>query len=95
MGICLNYINTNFRKRRIKLTKPQKMLKTQIGGTEGGGEFLPLCLSTNVMWPQRVNTWVHILTLVPFDVAHIGMHHIKNDKMTIPTCAAQLSYIAS
>ena len=24
MGMCLNYINTNFRKKQIKLTKPQK-----------------------------------------------------------------------
>ena len=49
MGMSLNYINTNLEKKQIKLTKPQKMLKTQIGGTEGGGGFLPLCLSTNVM----------------------------------------------
>ena len=71
------------------------MLKTQAGGKTRGGEFLPLCLSANVMWPQRINTWVHILTLVLFYVAHIGMHHIKSDKMTISTCAAQLGYIAS
>ena len=41
MGMCLNYINTNCRKKQIKLTKPQKMLKTQIGGTEKGRGISP------------------------------------------------------
>ena len=80
MGMCLNISRTkNFKNTRFanKAQIVSKDWETKMQRRQRvSGEFLPLCLSANVMRPRR-DMLGSIFDIGSINVAHIGMHHTK------------------